>query len=263
MEAKLLGKLVVEGIIEARTGLRIGGSQGAFRMGALDLNVVTDPSGKPYVPGSALKGKLRSLLEYAGNCAFNENGGHMCSKEEDYKACVPCRLFGIAPGSGAFSVPTLTRLLVSDAPLANAGKLEEWHKQGSIELAYTEVKSETAIDRVMGKSKEKSIRQVERVPAGAEFSLRMILNVLLKEDLDELLKPVFEAMQLLEDDYLGAMGSRGYGRVAFKGLKVWWNSAADYKSGATDTSAKPALNGGMATPASLLKGFEELRKAIG
>ena len=263
MEARLLGKLIIEGLIEAKTGLRIGGAQGGLRIGTVDLNVVTDPSGKPYVPGSTLKGKLRSLLEYAMNCGFNENGGHMCAAEEDYKKCVPCRLFGIAPGSAAFSVPTLTRLLVSDAPLANADKLAEWHKQGNIELAYTEVKSETAIDRVMGKSKEKTLRQVERVPAGAEIAFRLILNVLSKEDLDELVRPVFEAMQLVEDDYLGGMGSRGYGRVKFKGLKVWWNSAADYRAGVTDTAAKPALNGEMAVPAAVLKGFEELRKAIG
>ena len=55
----------LEGLLELRSGLRIGASEGEIRIGGVDNQVIRHPhTGRPYIPGSSLKGKVRSLLEW-------------------------------------------------------------------------------------------------------------------------------------------------------------------------------------------------------
>ena len=64
MTFRLMGKIVWKVTIETKTGLHIGASGSIYELGAPDLPVIkTGPEGVPYIPGSSLKGKLRSLLE--------------------------------------------------------------------------------------------------------------------------------------------------------------------------------------------------------
>jgi CRISPR-associated protein Csm3 len=91
----------------------------------------------------------------------------------------------------------------------------------------TEVKSENAIDRITSQA---SPRTLERVPAGARFQVRCVLDILCREDI-ELLGPVIEGMRLIEDDTLGGGGSRGNGRVRFASLKLTWRARAYYSAG--------------------------------
>ena len=62
--SNLLGKIMITGTLTALTGLRVGGASGGLKIGGVDLNVITDPQGKPYIPGSSIKGKTRALAEY-------------------------------------------------------------------------------------------------------------------------------------------------------------------------------------------------------
>ncbi len=80
----------------------------------------------------------------------------------------------------------------------------------------TEVKSENAIDRITSQANP---RTLERVPAGARFQVRMVLDVLCEED-KALAARLLEGLRLLEDDALGGGGSRGSGRVRFANLKL-------------------------------------------
>ena len=222
---RLLGKLFIGGRLEAITGLHIGGAQTGMEIGGVDNIVVRDPiTNLPYIPGSSLKGKMRSLMERKLGLPLNRTIRtgrpqvriHECEEEETYKDCVVCRLFGVA-GENDFATPT--RLYVRDVKLSQESREE---LEGlETELPYTEVKWEAAIDRVTSAAVP---RQFERVPAGAVFSpVNMVFNFYSldggTDDL-ELLKGLFQAMELLEDDYIGGMGSRGYGQVAFRNLSL-------------------------------------------
>jgi CRISPR-associated protein Csm3 len=267
MEFKLLGKVIIKGEIEVLTGMRIGGATGGLKIGGLDLNVITDPWGKPYIPGSSLKGKMRSLIEREEanrNLNFwNEPAGnpqkHMCKREEDYNRCPVCKIWGIL-GTDKFNVPTLTRLYVCDAYLDESSITDEM--KANLELEWTEVKFETAINRITGTALSGSLRQVERVPAGARFKdIELIYNVYQEED-KEILKNVFIAMELLEHDYLGGMGSRGYGRVAFKNVNIFWNRREDYENGTIDLDPSRAINAGLDTPAKIVANFDQIKAKL-
>jgi CRISPR-associated protein Csm3 len=72
----LLGKLTLTSQISAETGLHIGGGGENLDIGGLDKPVIRDPLTKyPYLPGSSIKGKLRSILERLLNKPLNRTGG--------------------------------------------------------------------------------------------------------------------------------------------------------------------------------------------
>jgi CRISPR-associated protein Csm3 len=265
---QLFGKVIVKGKIETKTGLRIGGTSGGLKIGGLDLNVITDQEDRPYIPGSSLKGKLRSLLEQKeshGNTNFYSGGKHECKEESNYNNCPVCKIWGTIAGRN-FNVPTLTRLIVRDAYLITkddqGNELDFWKRiRNNIELQWTEVKVETAIDRIKGSALDGSLRQIERVPAEAEFDWQLILNVFSDSDRD-LLKKVFESLELLENDYLGGMGSRGYGQVELKDIELYWNNKAAYENGETKIDPSRKINNGYTTPNDLVKNFDTIKEKL-
>lgn len=268
MKLNFLGKVIIKSDITVKTGMRIGGSTGGLKIGGVDLNVITDPWGKPYIPGSSLKGKMRSLIERA---AANNNPGfwnkkdkgrvikHECEDDESYINCPVCKIWGILGGTN-FTVPTLTRIIVCDTYLDESSITQEMKE--NLELEWTEVKFETAINRITGSARSGSLRQAERVPAGARFKdSEIIFNVFDESDKD-LLKHVFVAMELLEQDYLGGMGSRGYGRIAFENVEVYWNKKDNYEKGEIDIKPERKINNGWNTPSLIVKNFEEIKKKL-
>ena len=193
---KLNKKILYTGVIRLETGLHIGGTNAALNIGGPDKFVVRNPLNfLPYIPGSSLKGKMRSLIEiYYGEAS---NG-----KPSNDPASHAGKLFGIS-GDNDNSRPS--RLIVRDAELdVNSCDFSR------TDLPYTESKTEVCIDRITAKANP---RTFERVPAGAEFKLNMVLNVFEGEDESELKATLNKAIELLQDDYLGGHGSRGYGQV--------------------------------------------------
>jgi CRISPR-associated protein Csm3 len=258
--SKLLGKAIITGNVKVLTGMRIGGSSGGLKIGGVDLNVITDPFGTPYIPGSSLKGKTRSIMERYHSRPFNERGIHLCLSDSDYNVCPVCKVWGTMAGASRMTSSTITRLLVSDVFLDKESITPVM--QNNLELRWTEVKFETAINRISGTALTGSLRQIERVPAGAVFKdMRMIFNIF-AEDEKDLLKEIFIALELLEHDYLGGMGSRGYGRVGFEDMQVFWNSHEAYKKG--DISMEPgrAINGEAMTPRMLVQDFEHIKEGL-
>jgi CRISPR-associated protein Csm3 len=257
--SELLGKVIISGNIRVLTGLRIGGSSGGLKVGGVDLNVITDPFGIPYIPGSSLKGKTRSIMERYRARSFNDRGIHLCQTDEEYGRCPVCKIWGTLSDVKKMSVPTLTRLLISDVYL-DQDSIKEM--RANLELRWTEVKFETAIDRIRGSALHGSLRQIERVPAGAVFhDAHIVFNVFEESD-KNLLKEFFIALELLEHDYLGGMGSRGYGRVAFTDMRVFWNSRRDYETGDVALVPDRSVNGSADTPALLVKGFDHIREGL-
>ena len=252
-----LGKIMIQGSIEIKTGLRIGGITTGVKIGGVDQPVITDPKGKPYIPGSSLKGKLRSLLEKKEQVKI-ENGQHSCTSIEEYNNCPICRIWGIMgdkiKDNNAF---TLTRVIIRDTYLDELSITEEMRR--NMDLEWTEVKMETAIDRTTGTAKTGSLRQIERIPAGAMFKpMEILFNIFEERDKDLLMK-IFEAMELLEHDYLGGMGSRGYGQIQFKDIAIFWNSKKSYTQGSINQNK---ISNGFTTPVEILKNFETIKENI-
>ena len=219
MSTKVLKKKVIyTGYITLRTGMHIGGTNAALNIGGPDKFVVRNPLDNiPYIPGSSLKGKMRSLVELKEGESVNGKP----SNNADTKSGA---LFGVSGDSNS-SRPS--RLIVRDAPLATEkDSVEELSRFGlhrqdipdfsKTDLPFTESKTEVAIDRVTAKANP---RTFERVPAGAKFKLSMVLNIFEDEDEAALKSTLREAIDLLEDDYLGGHGSRGYGHVKITFVK--------------------------------------------
>src|SRR5689334_10330101 len=222
-ELKLIGKLILEGDITCHTGLHIGAGKGSLEIGGADNPVVKDAFGLPYVPGSSLRGKLRSLLEQSSGMAVpaelvylsKRKGQEVRIHQSDRPDDEICLLFGRNPGrmdkvvgdTLDSTVASPARLTVYDAPLAQESITPQMRENLDDEL--TEVKSENAIDRITSQANP---RTLERVPASAKFRFRIVMDVLCEEDAP-LFGRVLEGLRLLEDDTLGGGGARGSGRV--------------------------------------------------
>ena len=196
------GKVIIEGKIEVLTGLHIGTSGDFSAIGAVDNIVIRDTvTNKPMIPGSSLKGKMRYLL---ARTKYNTSIELKNIKEEHESIK---RLFGSSDPI------VVSRLQFQDSLLAvkNFGKVE-------FDLPYTEIKYENTIDRATGVANP---RQQERVPAGSEFDFKLVYNVEKTDEFEEDMKNILLMMEILEDDYLGGHGTRGYGRIKFKNLKLY------------------------------------------
>lgn len=193
-------KLKISGIIEVETGMHIGGSSAFSPIGAVDSPVIRDArSNLPMIPGSSLKGKIRTLLAKGYNRTVVE-------PDEDAE-CIT-RLFGCAKKGKAHK----SRLQFSDMVLRNK---EQLHKQGV--LSVTEVKFENSIKRQTAVANP---RQIERAIRGSEFELDVLYEVENEDEVVEDMEVFANGMRYLQYDYLGGHGTRGYGKVCFRELKI-------------------------------------------
>lgn len=206
---KLIGKIFISGQIKLETGLHIGGSKTALDIGGIDLNVIKTSEGVPFIPGSSLKGKLRSqLAKEAGSYSVDDDS-------ETIK-----ELFGDPPTTKNGQKGKITRLLVRDAFINPDSKSKLENKDGEfseLELDYTETKWENTIDRKSGTAQHP--RQLERVPAGTIFDFELVYNEFDDNKTNTHITEIKKAMKLLEDDYIGGSGSRGYGKIKFIDIK--------------------------------------------
>lgn len=203
----LAKKILIRGEIVVKTGLHIGGTNNSLGIGDMDNAVVRNPvSNEPYIPGSSLKGKMRSLLELAYGYVKSKSMGNVKFVGNDDSTLITTKLFGSARGD---EDQRPSRIIVRDGELLNADDLS------NTELLYTEGKTEVVIDRITSAAMP---RQIERVPAGAKFALNIVLNIMEEDnnnDEEELIRQLFKALLMVQDDYLGGSGSRGSGQVEF------------------------------------------------
>ncbi|MGV2928382.1 type III-A CRISPR-associated RAMP protein Csm3 [Macrococcus capreoli] len=193
----MFSKIKIDFEIEVLTGLHIGGGGEISMIGAIDSPVVRDShTHLPIIPGSSIKGKLRTLLAKTKNDlpVSHHNGDH-----DEIK-----RLFGSSEPKNI----QRARLQISDA-FFNEESFNEFNK---LDIPYTETKFENTIDR---KTLIANPRQIERVTRGAKFDLTVIYNVENEEQVNEDFENIKTAITLLEHDYLGGGGTRGNGRIKF------------------------------------------------
>jgi CRISPR-associated protein Csm3 len=255
----LHGHIIVAGFIVCRSGILVGGAEDTLQIGGIDKSVIRNPlTGEPYIPGSSLKGKLRSITEKivtdtkGSPLRANRRGDnrdkvwrHECDDFSQAESCQLCRIFGaIGGGRNAENNNNYPgALLVRDSPLSNTDALLQ---DG---LPITEIKMENAIDRLTSAAHP---RTFERVPAGARFGFELVYRIetlktahengnvsvdsdRVKTDIANLVS----AMEILEKDGIGGNVSRGYGRIEFK-VKTFQNSdiKGTAKSGFKDDNGK-------------------------
>lgn len=204
--------VLISGKVICKTGLHIGGAKEELEIGGTDSPVIIDLKTRtPVIPGSSLKGKMRALLELRDKKYSKDGSPHAHGEKCRDHDCKICTIFG----SSEDVQRGPTRLIVRDAFMDVGPEIE--------------IKAENVINRLTGKS-EVGPRFLERVPAGSEFNLDMVYSIYNDKDLSNL-RTVFEAMSLLEDNYLGGSGSRGYGKVEYKDIQVLVKTKEDYING--------------------------------
>lgn len=197
----MYAKFEITGIIKVMTGMHIGGFNQFSAIGSVDSPVITDTlSGMPMIPGSSLKGKIRTLLAKK----YNDHPVNEPNDDND----ILLRLFG----SSKKREIKKSRLLFSDMILNN---IEELRNLGV--RSVTEIKTENTIDRLSAKANP---RQIERVIRGSTFGLNLIYEAEEESEIIEDFNIIREGLKLLEYDYLGGNGSRGYGKIKFSDLNV-------------------------------------------
>jgi len=228
----------IRGIIEIKTGLHIGGSSDEIKIGGIDNPVIKNPlNNEPYIPGSSLKGKIRTLLEWQFGTMTTDGKPTDIESNSSLAAKQIVKLFGngktldfnIAKNIGP------SRVSFGDCSLTKESKGELLEKN-----ALTEEKVEVRINRLTGTVDRGGPRHMERVPAGAEFEFSITLMEF--EEDNNLENLLALGMKLLELTNLGGNGSRGYGKIKFKEISGLDEKFLDNKE---------------------LKSYEELKKLAG
>lgn len=201
---KLQEKITLKGTITTHTGLHIGGAKTSMDIGGLDLPVIKTPKGVPYIPGSSLKGKIRSLLAKTEGSMDIRNDSNILRK-----------MFGGIEVKEQNKKQEITRLIFRDAYFDEQAFAKDFPKgQVKLETDFTEIKTENTIKRTKGTAENP--RTIERVPAGAIFHFEIVLDKYDNAEAKEILEKLKEGIKLLNEDYLGGSGTRGYGKVEMK-----------------------------------------------
>jgi len=257
--------ITVDSKLTLVSGLHIGDVDDGMKIGGVDSPVMkrevfcnengevgfgyTRKIEEPYIAGSSLKGKVRSLLEHSlglirvakllDNKEYKENsdkrekkykvGGVIDSqfikvlnynnnytmndkKLIEKKAQLIITLFG---ESGTNS-KDITRLIFRDCFITQ--EVRKAHFEGNIKLF--ESKYENVIDRKTGTTIGGGLRQIERVPSAIEFDFTLSIRLFDEQNRELFINTILLGLKLLELDALGGNGSRGYGRVRFDGLEI-------------------------------------------
>jgi len=213
------------------SGLHIGGSEDSMSIGGVDSPVIKrevfcNDEGEvgfgsefkhkviePYIPGSSLKGKVRSLLEHYFKLIDPLGKGDVVDSSSDFgdknKIDLIVKLFGESAASNKKA--NITRAVFRDCYITN--EVRKAYIDGKINL--TEEKYENVIDRTTGTTKQGGLRQIERVSSGVEFDFDLSIRVFENDDKELFENTIKLGLKLLELDTLGGSGSRGYGKVKF------------------------------------------------
>lgn len=210
-------KIVINGVLTTETGLSIGGTKDDIGINTQDNPVIKNPlTNQPYIPGSSIKGKMRSLMELSG---FAKGTKFPCGC--GHKDCTVCKLFGAHMNMRAESGQP--RVLFRDAYLT-----EEFDSLSSV----IENKSETAIDRTTGTAGKGTLRTRERVAAGVNFNYEIVILVNDNDNPAELQSLVETGLRMIETTGLGSKVTAGYGKVNFNiGADTYSVKVSDFVEG--------------------------------
>lgn len=203
---KLIRKIKINTTLTLLSGLHIGDSRDNSEIGAIDSPIIRrkDESQQPYIPGSSLKGKIRSLLEQIEGISDIGGGRRLTLNDKS----TGCQLINYAFGFANDNLSS--RIIFRDSYLTKESANELANSEFT-DMPYTESKSENTIDRITGKADNP--RTQERVPAGAKFNISLVINDFDDDRTDSIRELLIRGIIALNNDYLGGSGSRGYGHV--------------------------------------------------
>lgn len=197
------GKILIQGDLTIKTGMHIGGGSDYAPIGAVDSPFIRDSlTQEPIIPGSSLKGKIRTLL-----ARYRSEKNIVNSIDEDDD--VIKRLFG------STKPQTISRLQFQDLFISEETKL--LFESIDTDTYMGEVKFENTINRVTSVAMP---RQIERVPAGTKFAFKLVYTLIDKDEAEEDLRILRKGLELLQLDYLGGHGTRGYGRISIDNVTI-------------------------------------------
>lgn len=212
---KLIQKQIVSLQIDLLSGLHIGDSKERMEIGGVDNLVVRrKDNNQPYIPGSSIKGKFRSLLK-------RHHGELDDSTKPNGKVS---NWLGSAANKDVYGpdntlIRMASKFIFRDSYLTKESVQLLESRESYLDLEYTEIKYETAIDLLTGKAKGGTLRQTERVPAGVSFLSELVIDIYEGDKLEDAMDLLKKGIELLNADYLGKSGSRGYGHVKVKIVK--------------------------------------------
>ena len=200
---EIRGKILIQGDLTIKTGMHIGGGSDYAPIGAVDSPFIRDSlTQEPIIPGSSLKGKIRTLL-----ARYRSKKNIVNSIDEDDD--VIKRLFG------STRPQTISRLQFQDLFISEETKL--LFESIDTDTYMGEVKFENTINRVTSVAMP---RQIERVPAGTKFAFKLVYTLIDKDEAEEDLGILRKGLELLQLDYLGGHGTRGYGRISIDNVTI-------------------------------------------
>ena len=259
MAYQFIAHIIIKGTIECVTGLHIGGTEEGYEIGGLDNPILKDKITQfPYIPGSSIKGKMRSMTEWRlGKIEAKGNiHGQFCKNPK----CEVCRIFGRSadrPGKEEDS-PGPTRLIVRDAHLSEKTKKNEQYVKNDVFM--TEIKTENSLNRI---TSEANPRQMERVPRGTMFDFEMVYGIYDMDDNGETdiqyLEHVAMALEMMEASVLGGDGSRGSGQIRLEKLTTEIKRLKDYQEKTSQKEEKKPDE----TIGNFMKRIQEILKSSG
>jgi CRISPR-associated protein Csm3 len=210
---KLEKRMIISGVLEAVTPLHIGSGRPEVEIGGVELPVLTDPEGRPYIPGSSLKGRVRTEAEKIAR----QKGMYVCKppnvkdmcgslKRSFDEFCICCRIFGTA----------------GDLSVASKVKFRDAYPLSKVETLLE--RTGIAIDREKGTIAKGALYTIQAVPAGVKFGLEIVCENMSEDEL-KLLKA---ALKSVEDSALGGSSSRGFGKVRISIDRVCIRTASYY-----------------------------------
>lgn len=215
MFERLRERLIISGTVEAVTPLHIGSGKPELEIGEVDMPILRTPDGQPYIPGSSLKGRVRSEAERIAR----ERGMEVCNPPDTRamcgtikkdkspeEFCICCRIFGTA----------------GEVSVASKVKFRDAYPLGEVKSVLE--RTGIAIDRVKGTVAKGALYTIEAVPAGTKFGLEIVADNLS----DDELKLLFAALKSVEDSALGGSSSRGFGKVKISISEVCRKTAGYY-----------------------------------
>ena len=236
MEFQLKNIRQLKGTIVLKSGLHIGSGNMEMQIGGTDSPVIKHPhTHEPYIPGSSIKGKVRSLIEMMSGLVplareKERNGGGVISLETlrhdtvrndpslKKRAENILKIFGHCGSTAEKDLEITASLGPTRVSFADCHLNSDWREMARNKMyPLTEEKSENRIDRIQGTAEHP--RFIERVPEGTKFDFTVSFKEIQKGD-EELLDTLLVGLRLLEWDALGGSGSRGYGRIAFENLTL-------------------------------------------
>jgi len=227
---------IIKSKLRLVSGLHIGGSDDSMKIGGVDSPVIkrevfcgndgvvkfSENSRKitePYIPGSSLKGKVRSLLEHYFRLIDPQGKGNVVDSKSNFgnkkKRDLIVKLFGESAGNDNPKGIEIGRLIFRDSYITD--EIRKLYLQNKVSLS--EEKAENVIDRKTGTTLPGGLRFIERVPSGVEFNFEVVIRTFEGDDIELFEDTIKLGLKLLELDTLGGSGSRGYGKVEFLDIK--------------------------------------------